>query len=49
MLLFRDQDAGQILNIKLEISYFERVEEFKYWEKKHYGIQIIFRKDLRAS
>jgi UDP-galactopyranose mutase len=31
MLMFRDQNAGRVLNIKFENSSFERVEEFKHW------------------
>jgi hypothetical protein len=30
MVMSRDQDAGRIYNMKIDNSFFERVEEFKY-------------------
>jgi hypothetical protein len=31
MVMSRDQNAGRSYNIKIDKSYFERVEEFKYF------------------
>ena len=33
VVMSRDQDAGQSHSMKTDNSYFERVEEFKYWEQ----------------
>jgi len=33
MAMSRDQIAGQIYNIKINNSSFEKVEQFKYWGK----------------
>jgi uncharacterized membrane-anchored protein len=33
MVVFRDQNVGRIINIKFDNSSFEKVKEFRYWEK----------------
>jgi hypothetical protein len=31
MVMFQEQNVGQIHSMKIDISSFEKVEEFKYW------------------
>jgi hypothetical protein len=48
MVMFRDQNAGRSHSVKTDNSFFERVDEFKYWEQpKH--IKILFWKKLTAD
>ena len=47
MVMSQYQDAGQSHCIKVDNSYFERVEEFKHLGTKH--IKTLFRKILRAD
>ena len=37
MVMYRDQNAGRIHNIKIDNNSFERVEEFKYLGTKFYS------------
>jgi len=48
MVMSRDQNSGQSHNMKIDNSFFERVEEFKYVETTLTN-QNSFRKKLRAD
>ena len=48
MVVSRDQNAGRSHSMKIDNSYFERVEEFKYLGTT-LTMKILFRKKLRAN
>ena len=48
MIMFQDQNTGRSHNIKIDNTFFVRVEEFKYLGTNLKN-QILFRKELRAD
>jgi len=48
MTVSRDQNAGSIYSMKMDNSFIERVEEFKYLGTT-LKIKILFRKKLRVD
>jgi hypothetical protein len=48
MVMFRDQNAGRSHSIKIDNSYFERVEEFIYLGRAS-TFKIIFKNKLRTD
>ena len=49
MVMSRDQNAGQIHNLRIDNSTFERVEVFKYLGTTLTNQSILFWKKLRAD
>ena len=47
--MYRDQNSGRSHSMKIDNSFFERVEEFKYLGTSLKKIKILFRKKLRAD
>jgi hypothetical protein len=48
MVMCRDQNAGQVHNIKIDKNSFEKVEESNIWEQL-YQIKILFWRKLSAA